>query len=1126
MSVGIAALLAVMLVLPASVAANAATTASYSDEVGGTGVAVRANTSQLDSAWQNSVAANGGTAQAPAILPSGTITSLPVAADGTTTSVTRTRYSTASSPAYVAPSPNQGTASCVANGAGSANAGAGLQGNAPRPTALVGGGSSCPNGFSYNESGGAGESTTRDAIEFAFSRPILGFGAWFGDLETRTDGQGVAAVVRLYGIGDVLVSDQPIIPGPSYSPQSSCGDTFTGCGNNTTRWVGFVADPAQPILRMVVIVGDDDAGGDAANEGISFIGPTFDLSTASISMAKSAEPLTDTNADGLVGAGDTLSYSFVVKNTGTLPVSSVTITDVAAAGLSCPPGVLAPAASATCTGSHVVTQSETNAGSVTNTATATAAVYGGSIASTPSTNVTTIPRVSGLAIVKTVNLATYSTVGDVLSYNATVTNDSNVTVTAVTVSDRAPGMGAFATDCGAINATMQPHDTITCQASYTVTQSDLDTGPVANIASTTGTVPSGATIGPFSDTATSTAIQAASLGLTKSVAEPTFDAIGDLLHYTITASNAGNVTFHRLAVIDPNPGSGAFSNTCAVLPSALAPGATATCTATYAITQVDLNAGQVTNLANASADDPAGVAYHAPQDTATSTAVIVGALGITKSVAESTFNAVGDMLHYTLTVTNNANTSTSLVVTDANPGSGSFSTTCGSVASPLAPATSVQCTANYTVTQADLDHGSVTNSAHADGVAGGNSIHSPTAHAESTAIARQALALSKTPNVTAFAAVGDVIAYTLELTNQGNITLSSPQIVDNNPGAGVFSTDCGTIVGPIAPAGSVSCSVSYTVTQADVDAGSLKNTANAKAIAPNADVVTAPSAIVVTPAKQLISLTLAKSVTEPSFDVVGADLHYTLTLTNDGNTTLTAAKFADSAPGTGGYAGDCAAVTATLLPGASVSCSATYSATQADLDAGKVANHAQGSADDPAANPHPSNNATATSLAVQLPTLGLAKTAAETNYHVVGDMLHFTITLTNTGNVSFTNTTISDSSPGDGAFTTTCGTVVAALAPGASRVCHANYTITAADLAVDSSTNEASASAVAAGGAVLGAVNAQSNVARGSSALAMTGTSVTTLSLIALALLLSGGVAMTRRRGRPAHPPTTNSKGD
>ncbi|MEO7124484.1 MAG: hypothetical protein ABI400_15500, partial [Lacisediminihabitans sp.] len=634
MTMGIAALVTMMLVLPASFAANAVTTAAFSDEVGGSGVAARASTSLLNSAWRASVAAHGGTAQSPIILPSGTITSLPVAADGTTTAVTRTRYTAGANPAYVGPSPSQGTGTCFNNGAGAANAGAGMQGSSPRPTALVGGGASCPNGFAYAEAGGAGESTTRDAVEFTFSRPIQGFGAWFGDLETRTDGRGVAAVVRLYGVGNVLMSNQVVVPGPSYLPQSSCDNDSLWCGNGTTRWLGFVADPAAPVVRMVVIVGDEDAGGNALDEGIGFIGPTFDLSQTSITLVKSVAPLADTNSDGSVGAGDMLSYSFVVTNTGSLPVSSVAISDAAATGLSCLPGVLAPAASTTCTGSHVVTQAETNAGSVTNTATATAAVYGGAITSNASTQITTIPKISGLAITKDVDHSTYAAVGEVLSYVTTVKNDGNVTVTGVSVSDPAPGSGAFSTNCGAVTAPVQPRDTITCQASYTVTQADLDAGSVTNTASATGIVPSGATIGPFSDTAASTALQSVSLGLTKSVAEPTFDAVGNVLHYTITVSNDGNVTLRNPTAVDTAPGAGLFSSTCTGLRSVLAPGDTVTCSATYAVTQADLNAGQISNLINASADDPTGAKIDAPQDSATSTAVVVGELGITKSVTE------------------------------------------------------------------------------------------------------------------------------------------------------------------------------------------------------------------------------------------------------------------------------------------------------------------------------------------------------------------------------------------------------------------------------------------------------------------------------------------------------------
>ncbi|MEP6842684.1 MAG: hypothetical protein ABJA11_04130, partial [Pseudolysinimonas sp.] len=374
--------------------------------------------------------------------------------------------------------------------------------------------------------------------------------------------------------------------------------------------------------------------------------------------------------------------------------------------------------------------------------------------------------------------------------------------------------------------------------------------------------------------------------------------------------------------------------------------------------------------------------------------------------------------------------------------------------------------------------------------------------------AREALELTNTANVTSFSVVGSVITYTLELTNGGNVTLTSPTIVDASP------STCGAIAGPIAPGLSVSCTASHTVTQADIDAGSVTNTANAGAIAPNADVVEAEPAVADTPADQTIALTLAKSVTEPAFDAVGDDLHYSLTVTNGGNTTLTAATIADAAPGSGNYVTDCATVSATLAPAATVSCSATYTVAQSDLDAGAVTNNALGSAHDPAGNPHPSNSAAATSRAVQLATLHLVESAVETSYSNVGDVLQFPITVTNTGNVTFTSTTISDSSPGDGAFSTNCGTVAVALAPGASRGCQSSYTITATDLAADSLTNEASASAVAAGGAGVPAVDAQVSVARVAPTLAMTGTGVATLVLMMLALLLAGVVATSMRRKR------------
>ena len=179
-------------------------TPSVSGEVSGNSAPARAAVDALRTPWATALTTDGYTAPSPMVLaaPASTTVSgvIGTTAAGTTVSVERSRYSASrTAPVFVAASPNPGTAACTNNGLS-------LQGLAPRPASLVGNaGCSNGNGTVYTESGGTGESTTRDAVTFSFSRPVWGFGAWFGDLETRTDGQGVPAIVRVVdGAGAVL----------------------------------------------------------------------------------------------------------------------------------------------------------------------------------------------------------------------------------------------------------------------------------------------------------------------------------------------------------------------------------------------------------------------------------------------------------------------------------------------------------------------------------------------------------------------------------------------------------------------------------------------------------------------------------------------------------------------------------------------------------------------------------------------------------------------------------------------------------------------------------------------------------------------------------------------------------
>ncbi len=88
-------------------------------------------------------------------------------------------------------------------------------------------------------------------------------------------------------------------------------------------------------------------------------------------LTKSAA-VTDVNTDFKIDLGDTIAWSFLVKNTGTTTITNVAVTDPTAGAVTCPVTTLAPGASTTCTATalHAITQADVDAGVVSNTATA------------------------------------------------------------------------------------------------------------------------------------------------------------------------------------------------------------------------------------------------------------------------------------------------------------------------------------------------------------------------------------------------------------------------------------------------------------------------------------------------------------------------------------------------------------------------------------------------------------------------------------------------------------------------------------------------------------------------------------------------------------------------------------
>jgi hypothetical protein len=206
-------------------------------------------------------------------------------------------------------------------------------------------------------------------------------------------------------------------------------------------------------------------------------------------------------------------------------------------------------------------------------------------AAAESTIVNTQPDCPGITIDKTADPSTYSMVGEVISYSYLVRNAGSGTFAGpVTVTDDKVAVSCPAGELG-------PYATMTCSASYSITQADLDFGLVQNTAFASANGTTSAT-----DTETVTAIPLPALSILKTAAQSSYSAVGDVIDYSYLVKNTGNVTLAGPVTVSDNK----VPVTCPE--GGLAPEASMTCSASYSIVQSDLDSGSVTNTAQAEAN--------------------------------------------------------------------------------------------------------------------------------------------------------------------------------------------------------------------------------------------------------------------------------------------------------------------------------------------------------------------------------------------------------------------------------------------------------------------------------------------------------------------------------------------
>ena len=191
----------------------------------------------------------------------------------------------------------------------------------------------------------------------------------------------------------------------------------------------------------------------------------------------------------------------------------------------------------------------------------------------------------------------------------------------------------------------------------------------------------------------------------------------------------------------------------------------------------------------------------------------------------------------------------------------------------------------------------------------------------------------------AFNRVGQAINYSYAVTNAGNAALAGPVIITDDK---VIATcpavnTVGNNNNNLDLNENITCTGSYSITQADLNAGSVTTNTTAT-------VGTVISSLVSTTVRMTENkvLTLTKSASPTSYSQAGQVITYTYIINNTGAPTLGPAQFIVrddhiSAPV------NCGAATTTLATNQTVTCTGTYTIAATDMTLDKVTNSATAS---------------------------------------------------------------------------------------------------------------------------------------------------------------------------------------
>jgi gliding motility-associated-like protein/uncharacterized repeat protein (TIGR01451 family) len=315
------------------------------------------------------------------------------------------------------------------------------------------------------------------------------------------------------------------------------------------------------------------------------------------------------SADNVVSrAGDVISYTLTIRNTGNIVLNNLRVTDVGAdLGSIIPASVnLSPGQSAIVKATHTLTLDEINQGFFSNQAAVSGVdpdnnVISDPLSDDPSTTAAddpTVVRILSAPAITLVKTGILSADNETITYNFIIRNTGNVTLSNIRLQDNKLGIDKV------LETVLLPGQTITYTEQYQISIADKINRSAINTARAFGTAPDTAVVTDISgtqqtnDDPTIVPIPSeASIALVKTAVLD-----GNRITYTFTVTNTGKNSLQGITLSDPKLG---FNRK--ELTGTLVPGASMTYEEVYLLTQADREAGRVINTATVNAETQIGI---------------------------------------------------------------------------------------------------------------------------------------------------------------------------------------------------------------------------------------------------------------------------------------------------------------------------------------------------------------------------------------------------------------------------------------------------------------------------------------------------------------------------------------